>query len=87
MNIHFSQCLLFREMIQFFAIPNDNDDLSDLNLNIKEHFVNACLSNYEILDYNISWSQLCFLEAFYIKQLSPYINKGIKATKDLQLFR
>ena len=30
--------------------------------------------------------QLCFLESLYIKTVKPYLNTGIKATKELELF-
>ena len=76
MNVHFSNCLLFRETIELFAVPSANDEVN-VSLDLKEHFVNSCLNNYKILDYNSSWLQLCFLEAFSIKQLSSKINKGI----------
>ena len=42
--------------------------------------------DYSIVDSNSSWSLLSFLEAFYIKRFSPALNKGLKASKELQLF-
>ena len=42
--------------------------------------------NYEIIDYNYNWSQLAFLEAFYIRNLKPSINEGLNASRDLDLF-
>ena len=51
------------------------------------HIMNAVHHNLKILDYDSNWSQLCFLEAFYIKTLKPKINAGLKASKELQPFQ
>ena len=32
------------------------------------------------------WSQLTFLEVFYIKNFKPTINQGLKASRELELF-
>lgn len=37
-------------------------------------------------DSNDNWSQLAFLEAFYIKNLEPCINEGIKISRELDIF-
>lgn len=87
MNMHLSNCPSFRELINLFTLPNIFIENGQLDLDIKGHILNAVFDNFRIVDNNNSWSQLCFLEAFYIKQLSPTINKGLKASKELQLFR
>ena len=38
------------------------------------------------MDKNDIWSQLGFLEAFYIKNLKPTINEGLEASRELDLF-
>ena len=49
-----------------------------------EYVKHAVINNFNIVEINsTSWSQLEFLEAFYIKRLSPAINKGLKASKEL----
>ena len=50
-------------------------------------FFTAVLENYEILDFNSNWSQLCFLEVYYIKLNKPKIIDGLKASKELELFK
>ena len=50
-------------------------------------YFTAVLENYEILDFNSNWSQLCFLEAYYIKLNKPKISDGLKASKELELFK
>ena len=53
---------------------------------MKELFVNSIIQNCKVIDMNRNWSQLCFLEALYIKKRSPAISVGLKASKELQLF-
>ena len=50
------------------------------------HILSAVSQNHEILDFNYNWSQLLFLEAYYIKKHDPVINHGLKASKELLLF-
>ena len=86
MHNHLENCKEFHSFVQLFTLPQlFHDDLP--NVDYKEHILNAVLENAEIIDRNDNWSQLCFLEAYYIKQLSPEINNGLKASKELQLFR
>ena len=83
---HLHNCHKFKNYVQMFALPNlflENEQ----EINFKKHVYNAAISNATILDKNLNWSQLCFLEAYYIKLLSPVINHGLKASKELQLFR
>ena len=84
MSIHFLNCQPFHEYVSFFALPNVND--LPVEINLKEHFITAIFDNYSILDQCDSWNQLSFLEGFYIKMFSPLINKGLKASRELQLF-
>ena len=86
MYIHFANCDKFHDFVHMFTLPQlFNENLSDLDY--KEHILNGVLNNVKIIDSNDNWSQLCFLEAFCIKQLSPSINSRLKASKELQLFR
>ena len=45
------------------------------------------MNNIVIVDTNHNWSHLEFLEAYYIKTREPAINVGLKASKELQLFK
>ena len=83
MFLHLSQCELFRDYVSLFSLPSID---TSFRIEVKEHIKNAVLLNYSIVDSNTSWSQLSFLEAFYIKRYSPSINKGLKASRELQLF-
>ena len=84
MNQHLKHCNEFYELTNMFNLFQLFGESHEINH--KEHTLNAVLNNAKILDTNDNWSQLAFLEAFYIKKLRPKINDGLKASKELQLF-
>ena len=81
---HLSFCMDFNYIVQLFKVPeNDNNcHLVDQNQNL----AGAAMNNVTIVDTNHNWSQLEFLEAYYIKTRDPAINVGLIASKELQLF-
>ena len=81
---HLIDCHYFHDYVSLFKLPTFSG--SDAEIDVKEHIKYAVLLNYSIIDFNSCWSQLSFLEAFYIKRLAPAINKSLKASKELQLF-
>ena len=83
---HLYNCAKFHEYVQLFNLPClFNENLPETNY--KQFIYNSVLDNAKIIDSNNrNWSQLCYLESYYIKHLSPSINAGLKATKELQLF-
>ena len=80
MHQHLSSCEPFHDYVSIFTID------ASFPVDTKEHIKNAVLDNYRIVDINRNWSQLLYLEAYYVKKLSPMINKGLKASRELQLF-
>ena len=67
-----------------YSLPCDGETV---DIDIKEHLINAVLNDCRIIDQNNNWSKLSFLEAYYIKTLKPEINDGLKASKELNLFK
>ena len=81
---HLSNCSAFNDHIILFTLP---DGATDSTIVSKElHLHNAVINNVKILDKNDKWSQLQFLEAYYIKKLAPDINFCLMTLKELQLF-
>ena len=78
-------CQQFLEELSILNVPISDNIIPEVELH--SHIMNAVHNNSKVLDYNNNWSQLCFLEAFYIKTLKPKINAGLKASKVLQLFK
>ena len=82
---HLSNCSAFNDILNLLALPDLHNDVTIVNK--EQHLYNAVIKNAEIIDKNDKWGQLQFLEAYYIKTLAPEINVGLKASKELQLFK
>ena len=83
---HLPECESFKDCCWLYSrsslfIEDEQDDIS-----LTSHIFNAVSQNHEILDRNRNWSQLAFLEVYYIKNHDPIINLGLKASKELSLF-
>ena len=77
MHKHLYTCDKYRDMLCMYMCP-------DLNVNL--HIFNDVMNNSIIKETNDNFNQLEYLEAYYIKQLKPAINFGLKASRELQLF-
>ena len=75
---HLVNCQQFLEELNILYLPISDNDIPEVELN--SHIMNAVHKKSKVLDYNNNWSQLCFLEAFYIKTLKPKFNAGPKAS-------
>ena len=85
MNLHLRNCRAYYEYISLFNLPSlINENLETIDFD--EHLLTTVFDCYSIVESSPSWSHLIFLEAYYIKQISPEINCGLKASKELQLF-
>ena len=60
--------------------PLDDDELRDKRINLVRN-------NIRVLDKSDNWSVLLFKEALAIKDNNPQMNSGLKASRDLNLFR
>ena len=80
-----SECESFKDCCCLYSLSLlfSEDEHEDISLT--SHIFNAALQNHEMLDSNRHWSQLAFMEAYYIKNHDPIINHGLKASKELLL--
>ena len=85
LHIQLTNCDKFSDIIIMMQLPNM--DNSVVPVNRKEHISNAVMNNFSIVDFCHNWSQLLFLEAYYIKTFQPKIKEGLKASRELVLFR
>ena len=83
---HLSECVMFKETCNLYALPSLYNGSDPNEISLTSHVLRAVLQNHEILDFNHNWSQLLFLEAYYIKKHDPVINHSLKASKELLLF-
>ena len=82
---HLVDCTLFSDMVSLMGLPTVNDEHSVM-VDFDAYIHNAVHGNFEVIDTSDNWSRLEFLEAYYIKNLRPGINDGLKASRELNLF-
>ena len=83
---HLSERGMFKETCNLYAFPSLHHESDPNEIPLTSHTLSAVLQNQEILDLNHNWSQLLFLEAYYIKKQDPVIKHGLKASKEVLLF-
>ena len=72
------------QILRELSCSQNDIDKMNCYVYLDAHIFTAVLENYEILDFNSNWSQLW---AYYIKLNKPKINDGLKASKELELFK
>ena len=73
---HHTDCVEFAEYLKFYVLP-DIDGVN--NITSKElHLHNVVTENTDIIDYNNNWAHLQYVEAYYLKTMSPEIIIGRK---------
>ena len=82
---HVTNCAQFAEYLKCYGL-SDIDAVNTI-LGKELHLLDAVTENTDIIDHNGNWTHLQYLEAYYIKTMSPAINIGLKASKKLQLFK
>ena len=71
---HLTSCMDFNYIVQLFKMPEIDDNCNVVDQN--QHLDDAVMNNVTTVDTNHNWSQLEFLEAYYIKTCDPAINVG-----------
>ena len=66
-----------------YALPSLFNESDPGKMSLMPHILSAVLQNHEFLDFTYNWSQLLFVEAYYIKKHNPVINHGLKASEGL----
>ena len=82
---HLTSCEHYKEIIALLGIPCENTKA--IIINSSQHLIETAKNSIKLLMRNDDWRQLCFLEALYIRRSCAELNYGIKATKELQLFK
>ena len=52
----------------------------------KEFLTQTVRDNTNIIDRDDNWNLLLYKEAYHIKRLTPFLNNGLKASRELRLF-
>ena len=61
-------------------------DPEDLNKKTNEELVDLVVNNTKIIDSANNWNLLLYKETLHIKRRECALNKGLKASKEWQLF-
>ena len=77
---HLVNCQQFLEKLSILNLPISDNNAPEVELN--SHVMNTVHNNLKVLDHNNNWSQLRFLEAFYIETSNPKTNAGVKASNN-----
>ena len=91
MRNHLRKCSHFRHLFGMLSIsddlfderyPGEEEDMSPRNFAIQ-----SIQDGVKILDTESNWNQLLYKEALNIERKDPALNKGLKASRQLRLFR
>ena len=63
-----------------------NENISSTTVINKEFFAQTVRDNTNIIDSDDNWNLLLYKEAYHIKRLTPFLNNGLKASRELRLF-
>ena len=63
-----------------------NENISSTTVINKEFFAQTVRDNTNIIDRDDNWNLLLYKEAYHIKRLTPFLNNGLKASRELRLF-
>ena len=83
---HLPERQMFKETCNLCVLPPLYNESDPNEISLTSHILSPVSQNHEILNFNYNWSQLLFLEAYYIKKHDPVINHGLKASKEVLLF-
>ena len=64
---HLSECEMFNDCCWLYSPSSLFNEDHHGHISLTLHIFNAVLQNHEILDTKRNWSQLAFLEAYYVK--------------------
>ena len=91
MRNHLRSCSHFRHLYDMLSLSNDLFDDRCTNEEKEEcprnFFIQSIQNEVKILDTDSNWNQLLYKEALNIERKDPALNKGLKASRQLKLFK
>ena len=82
MRNHLRSCSHFRHLYDMLSLSNEEEEESPRNF-----FIQSIQNEVKILDTDSNWNQLLYKEALNIERKDPALNKGLKASRQLKLFK
>ena len=86
MRNHLKSCPHFNHMYGLLTIF-DETPVAEEPKNRRNFTIQSLQEQIKILDYDRNWNQLLYKEALNIERKNPSLNKGLKASRQLKLFR
>ena len=85
---HLRDCHNIKHIQDLYNLPAifTNENISSTTVINKEFFAQTVRDNTNIIDRDDNWNLLLYKEAYHIKRLTPFLNNGLKASRELCLF-
>ena len=85
---HLHDCDNIKHIQDLYNLPDifTNGNNSPSTVMNKEFLTQTVRDNTNIIDRDDNWNLLLYKEAYHIKRLKPFLNNGLKASRELRLF-
>ena len=85
---HLHDCDNIKHIQDLYNLPDifTNENNSPSTVMNKEFLTQTVRDNTNIIDRDDNWNLLLYKEAYHIKRLTPFLNNGLKASRELRLF-
>ena len=88
MRNHLQNCAHIHHMYGILNMNNLFDDSTSQNRELpRGFFIESLRQNTRILSNDRNWNRLLYKESLFIERNDPTLNRGLKASRKLQLFR
>ena len=90
MKSHLQTCCHFQHLYDIMSISENlfqDDVIFETEPSFPKFATNSIQSGVKILDTDSNWNQLLYKEALWIERSNPSLNSGLKASRQLKLFR
>ena len=86
MRNHLRSCTHFKHLFGLLSMFNDRIDEDEIE-SFRAFSIQSIQEEVKILDNDANWNQLLYKEALKIDRNDPSLNRGLKASRQLRLFR
>ncbi len=90
MKSHIQSCCHFQHLHDIMSISDnlfEDDIIAGTEPSFRKFAIQSIQNEVKILDNDSNWNQLLYKEALWIERSNPSLNNGLKASRQLKLFR
>ena len=87
---HLINCEHFQHMYGMLSLTNNlfNEyNTPEIESSLREFSIELVRQNFKILESDTNWNRLLYKESLFIERRDPALNRGLKASRKLKLFR